>query len=484
MKKSTRHPDESVPQSVSRKARGHNGRESIQIGFTDQRISPRAGLWPWADFLHRCRFREVLEKAMPQRRSPNHIACADLALGFLAGVLSGSTKLAHCAQLRGDPLMADLLGVKRLGSQSSYTRFFGLFSSARFNSECFGRLWRWSLEQLSSSRAGFTLDLDSTHLLHEDAHQKEGVRSSYTPEGMRRCLHPLLGMISEANLVAGFWLRPGNTRSDNNAVAFTAELLDRLPSWVRLGLVRADSGFCDERLMAFLETKALPYIIVARLHQPTRSLISRASHWKATELPGTEVAELLLQTWGWSRARRVVLIRHQVKQRPEAGGRELIECPGYRFQALITSLPTSVDGLMVWRRYNGRAGCENIIKELATSYALPQLCLGKFFATEAALSLSVMAYNLCVLFQQRVGWEDRVNTATLRQRLFMIGGVISRSGGYLTVRLAVPEGPLRDWWQSLLEKLRCRWLNCIAVPPKPPNAPVSARKLHAYPTLI
>lgn len=449
--------------------RRHNGREAIEIGFTNQRISPRAGLWPWADFLHGRGFRQVLEQVLPRRSSPNQIACADLALGYLAGIFSGGTKLAHCAQLRIDPLLPEMLGVKRLGSQSSYSRFFGQFDSARMNSECFGRLWRWGLERLPSHPGGYTLDLDSTHLLHEDARQKEGVRSAYTPEGFRRCLHPLLGMISEVPLVAGFWLRPGNTRSDNNAVAFTQELLGRLPSWVRLGLVRADSGFCDERLLEFWEAEQLPYIVVARLHQPVRSLISRATHWRATDLPGTEVAEVIHQAWGWARPRRVVLIRHRTSQRPEAGGRELIECPGYRIQALITSLPQSVDGLRAWRRYNGRADCENIIKELANAYALPQLCLKRFYATEAALSLSVLAYNLCVLFQRHVGWEDRVTTATLRMRLFTTGGIVSRTGGYLTLRLAVREGPLRAWWQRLFEKLSCPWPNCIAVEPIPIN---------------
>ncbi|MFO1458942.1 MAG: transposase [Verrucomicrobiota bacterium] len=162
--------------------RRHNGREAIEIGFTDQRISPRAGLWPWADFLHGRGFRQVLEQVLPRRSSPNQIACADLALGYLAGIFSGGTKLAHCAQLRIDPLLPEMLGVKRLGSQSSYSRFFGQFDSARMNSECFGRLWRWGLERLPSHPGGYTLDLDSTHLLHEDARQKEGVRSAYTPK--------------------------------------------------------------------------------------------------------------------------------------------------------------------------------------------------------------------------------------------------------------------------------------------------------------
>ena len=52
----------------------------------------------------------------------------------------------------------------------------------------------------------------------------------------------------------------------------------------------------------------------------------------------------------------------------QAGGKTLLEVPGYRFQALVTNLPPSVDALTVWRRYNGRADLENRIKE-------QQLCL-------------------------------------------------------------------------------------------------------------
>jgi hypothetical protein len=34
--------------------------------------------------------------------------------------------------------------------------------------------------------------------------------------------------------------------------------------------------------------------------------------------------------------------------------------------------------LAVWRYYNGRADCENVIKELREGFALPTLCLEKF----------------------------------------------------------------------------------------------------------
>ena len=74
---------------------------------------------------------------------------------------------------------------------------------------------------------GYTLDLDSTQLLHT-GQQQEGVRLGYTPRGFKKSLHPLLAFIAEARLVAGFWLRPGHSRSDSNVVAFTQELL----SWL------------------------------------------------------------------------------------------------------------------------------------------------------------------------------------------------------------------------------------------------------------
>src|SRR5262249_652585 len=148
--------------------------------------------------------------------------------------------------------------------------------------------------------------------------------------------------------------------------------------------------------------------------------------WQSTDIAGTEVAEALHQEWGWSRPRRVVLLRHS---RPDAGGKLLVECPGFAYQVLVTSLPVAVAALEVWRRYNGRDGSENVIRELDECFALPQLSLKKFYATEAALSLAVMSYNLCILFQTHIGWLERVTAATLRFLVFTTGGVISRTGG-------------------------------------------------------
>ena len=81
--------------------------------------------------------------------------------------------------------------------------------------------------------------------------------------------------------------------------------------------------------------------------------------------------------------------------------------------------------LAVWRDYNGRADCENVIKELQHGFALSTLCLESFWATEAALSLATLTYNLTVLFQRHLGWQTKVAIHTLRFWLFITPGLIA-----------------------------------------------------------
>jgi hypothetical protein len=465
MKKTSKHSDVSVPQLVTQFIKLQTPTEAIQIGFTNQRISPRAGLGALIGFWHWHRLTQVLEKILPHQPTSNNASRpTDTALGFLGGIIAGAKNLAEVARLRGDEVLRKLLRAERLPSQPTLTRFFQVFRGGAMNLRTFDPLWRWSLERLSSRPGGYTLDLDSTQLVHEDHHHAEGIRTGHTPLGFKRCWNPLLGFIAEAKLVCGFWLRPGNTISFNNVVAFTLALLERLPRYAHLGLVRADSGFCHEPWMQLLEDKGLCYIIVGKLYQPVRSLLQRQQVWHQTQVEGTEVCDLVHQEWSWRCARRLILVRHRVQDKKRPGGKELLEVPGYKFQVLITNLATQVTAIEVWRRYNGRAGSENVIKELDASFGLPQLCLKSFWSSEAALSLAVFAYNLCVLFQRHLGWTEQVKGATLAFRLFVTAAVFSRSGGVDTLRLAVPSNQ-RPWWRRLLEKLTSPFPNCNSVDP-------------------
>jgi DDE family transposase len=462
-KKQNTAPDVSVHSTVTEIIKLKSGTGTTQIAFTSRPVTGYGGLSALAGFFQWNCLRQVIQKALPfQTSSPNALPLEQIALGYLLGRLAGAKSLSQLAYLRRDPALAKIFALDRLPSQSTFTRFFQRFTQAD-HQRFFAPLWKWSLASLPSRAEGYWLDFDSTHLSHDDHGHGEGLKTGYTPEGFARHYHPLVAVVGQARLVAGFWLRSGDTRSDNNIIAFTEQVLSQLPRHLRVGLIRADSGFLDHGWLSYLEQKRLGYIVVARLVKPLKQLAQSTRNWTPTGLPGMEVAEENYQGWAWASGRRVVLIRHEIKERPDAGGKMLWEDKTYRYQALMTNLPLSVGGLQVWQDYNGRAGLENVIKELDENFALPRTCLHSFWATEAALSLSVLSYNLTVMFQQFFKWKNPVRADTLRYRLFCTGGVLSHPARQRTLSLSVVGRDLRDWWRALFTKLASALPNCNAV---------------------
>lgn len=274
--------------------------------------------------------------------------------------------------------------------------------------------------------------------------------TGYTKRGIKPCQRPLIAALAESPLIANYWLRSGNTQCVNGAAGFLRETLARLPAHLRLGLVRADSGFGDESFLQTCEELDLNYIVVARLTQKVQSLCRHEDIcWQDTGVAGVQVQEVETARIG----RRLILIRQRIATRPEAGGKLLVEVPGYRFQALWTNLPSTVDALSVWRRYHGRADIENRIRELGQQFGITGLTARKFWATEAMHHLAIAAYNLCVLLQRKLGQLEKCELNTLRWRLFSRAAVWSRARGKPTLKLAVRGEEARGWWQEILNKL-------------------------------
>ena len=430
---------------------------SIPISFTDQRLTAHGGTVIWSHHLRQRGFREQLREVLPHEpTSPNAYDPSDVALGFMGGVLCGADKLSRVAWLQSDPALAQVLGVEAMASQSTLSRFFGVFTQADCNR--LNGLHRKAVYALASRAEGYTLDLDSWALLHEDGHQ-EGVEIGYTRLGLKPCHRPLIAALAEAKLVAGYWLRRGDSACVNGAAEFLRQTVAGLPKHIRVGLVRGDSGFGASSVVACAETLGLAYIFVARLIQKVQSLCRHEDQaWQKTEVAGLEVQEV-----DWHRVgQRLVVVRQRIDQRPQAGGKELFDLPGYRFQALITNLPASVSALEVWRRYNGRADLENRIKELGEQFGIKRLCVTSFWGTEAIHHLAIAAYNLCVLLQRKLGQLELCQLNTLRWRLFSRAGVWSRAQGKPTLKLAVRGEANRNWWREILNKLLA-FPNCNAV---------------------
>ena len=430
---------------------------SIRISFTDQRLTAHGGMVVWSHFLHQKRFRRQLREVLPHcPTSPNAYDPTDVALGYVGGILCGADKLSRVAWLQSDPALSQVLGVEAIASQSTLSRFFDVFGQKTCNA--LNALHRRAVDSLPSLKEGYTLDLDSWALLHEDGHQ-QGVAVGYTRQGLKPCHRPLIAALAESKLIANYWLRRGDSPCANGAAEFLRQTVAGLPTHIRLKLVRGDAGFGEASVQDMAAALGLKFIFVARLTQKVQSLCRHdEAHWEWTEISGLEVQEAELDQPG----RRLIVIRQRVEQRPAAGGKMLLEVPGYRFQALVTNLPRSVDALAVWRQYNGRADLENRIKELGEQFGIKRLCVDNFWGTEAMHHLAIAAYNLCVLLQRRLGQLEKCELNTLRWRLFGRAAVWSRARGKPTLKLAVRGQAHRTWWREILTKLTAL-PNCHAV---------------------
>jgi DNA-directed RNA polymerase subunit N (RpoN/RPB10) len=302
-------------------------------------------------------------------------------------------------------------------------------------------------------RDGYTLDLDST--VFERYGKQEGSLKEHNPRKHGRpSHHPLLAVLGEAHFLLHGWLRSGNCGAARGAEEFLKEALALWGQRQKIRLLRADSGFFDDKLLSFLEQRLLAYIVVARLTKWVKRAAQRVEQWTALD-DCFAVGEFHLQLHGWNVARRFVVIREREREDRDSVGRRLIDVPGYTFRVFVTSCAKAPEE--IWRDYNRRADMENQIAELKHDLGADGFCLQEFFATEAAFRAVLLLFNLLAEFQRAAGLPGYREPATIRAQVLACGAILGRAGRRLVVHLSQSWGGLRTRIPLLDSILACEF---------------------------
>ena len=216
---------------------------------------------------------------------------------------------------------------------------------------------------------------------------------------------------------------------------FLSEALSLIAGTHRIRCVRADSGFYGDNFLQFLEERALPYIVVARLTTYLKSRLYQITQWQAVDV-NYSVSQFEFKLWNWKAPRRFVVVREQVQTTKSAVGRKLIDLPGYVFRVFVTNRDDAT--LDIWRDYNDRACVECRIDELKNELAADHFCLRSFFATESAFLAVVFSFNLLSEFQRAIdpALKSYKQPATLRFEVFTCGAILGRSGHHLVLHMS------------------------------------------------
>jgi hypothetical protein len=330
--------------------------------------------------------------------SPNAPEARDVLGTWLLSILDGQRRYAHVAGLRGDAVAPQILGMKKIVSDESLRRGLAHLApklSTRYpeaerlrRESALAQSTAWMDRALAESSwdalsSGWILDCDATvKLLY--GHQ-DGAEISYNPTKPGRPSHTIhTYWIANMRLVLDAEVQSGKAHAAKHSLPRLRKVLESLPPEKRPRLVRGDNAFGNEPVMADLEEIEQAYLFKLRQSTGVKRLIER--QWSRQDWQnvgqGFDGVEAMLKLTGWSRARRVVVLRRAVKDslldEGKAVGKRAKRQQSLHFAqphepaklweyaVLITNADYDLDAM--GQLYRDRADCENGFDELKNQW--------------------------------------------------------------------------------------------------------------------
>jgi Transposase DDE domain group 1 len=375
------------------------------------------------------------------------------------GLALGYEDLNDHEQLRQDPLLKLLAGKadlnEPLAGKSTLNRMeLGDGLPNRYKKITF---WREAIDELlidvlleaqAIPPEQIVLDIDTTDLAIHGAQEGRFYHGYYD----HYCYLPLYVFAGEHVLCAR--LRPSNI----DPAAGSRKEIERIVRRIRAAwpgvqiILRGDSGFCREELMAWCEANRVEYVFGMARNRLLEKMVAEALEQARRQAEASQQAARVFVEFEhetvsgtWSRRRRVVAKAEHIDGKSNP-----------RF--VVTSL-----GAEHWAAqplyeelYCARGDMENRIKEQFVLFA-DRVSAATMRANQLRLYLSVMAYSLlCGL--RRLGLRAtqfaNAQVGTIRLRLLKIGAQIRVTVRKIWVQMA-SSFPLQSLFHQVVQQLRC-----------------------------
>ena len=377
------------------------------------------------------------------------------------GLALGYEDLNDHEELRNDPLLGVLAGKREieepLAGKSTLNRLeltpTGSPHTERYHKIIYSTeaidalLVDIFLEAHPNPPRQIVLDLDATDTpLHgrQEGRFFHGYYNHY-------CYLPLYIFCQDHVLCAR--LRPSNQDASAGSVEEVVRIVRQIRRrWPRVQIIlRADSGFCREELMAWCEKHRLDYVFGLARNARLRRIIGRAMHeakqeHRRTGQAARVFAEFFYRTRkSWSRRRRVVAKCEQIEGK---------ENPRY----VVTSL-----GADVWpaqklyeQLYCARGEMENRIKEQLSLFS-DRLSTETMRSNQLRLYFSALAYVL-IHALRRIGlrgteWAT-AQVETIRLKLLKIAAQVRVTARRIWIGYSGAY-PWKDLFATAWANLRC-----------------------------
>jgi hypothetical protein len=431
----------------------------VETGFTAGQVSSDGGALLLRETDGRIGLLGRLANCFSDGRDPRLIehTLSEMLSQRIYGLALGYEDLCDHEQLRADPLLALLSGKRKLeeplAGKSTLNRLelvgrTGRYHKIGYSADAIDRLLGdLYIESHAAMPERIVLDLDATDIPlygHQPERFFHGYYDSY-------CYLPLYIFAGDQLLCAR--LRPSNqdaaAGSRDEVKRIVAQLRQR---WPEVNIVlRADSGFCREELMAWCENNHVDYVFGLARNQRLRRIIGKQMHEAQALHAATGKGARIFAGFdyrthkSWSRSRRVV-----------AKAEYLDKGENPRF--IVTSLSAGQwDAQDLYETfYCARGEMENRIKEQMCLFA-DRLSIDEMPGNQLRLYFSALAYTLVEALRRLAlkgtEWAE-AQVDTIRRKLFKIGAILRVSVRRVVLDMSSAY-PWKDIYARVYHALRC-----------------------------
>jgi hypothetical protein len=359
----------------------------------------------------------------------------DPVLAAVAGKLAA--RRSNCAPLAGKSTLNRL----EHAPAGEPTRYHKIGHDGALIERLFVELF---LDAYRSAPAEIVLDLDATD---DPIHGQQEGRFFHGYYGCY-CYLPLYVFCGDHLLVAK--LRRADIDASAGAVDEVARLVGQIRArWPHVRIIlRADSGFARETLMAWAERNRVDYVLgLARnprlASEIAAELAAAQTEAQQTGKPARRFKDFRYRTLNsWSCPRRVVGKAEQLVD----GAGETSANPRF----VVTSLTAEAWAAqpLYERLYCARGEMENRIKQCQLDLFADRTSTGTMRANQLRLWFASMAYVLMEALR-RLGLQTtrlaRATAGTIRLKLLKIGALVRLSVRRVTVQMASGHPWQQDW---------------------------------------
>lgn len=417
-----------------------------------------------------------LESCPLNYTSGNASKLRDILGTWMLSILGGHSRYAHIAGLRGDTVAPNLLGMEKIISDEALRRALKVIAPSpdeahdeaqkQAQEAQLASANEWMREAIFDSvrhsfEQDWILDVDTTvKVLYGN---QSGAEIGYNPKKPGRPSHTIhTYWISVLRLVIGAEVQGGNSGSASHSLPELLAILARLLPAQRPSLVRGDNAFGNEGVMLELEKIDQPYLFKLRQTANVKRLLEKEwlgkSAWCESG-QGWEACEEKLRLEGWTKLRRVVVMRREIKGdliveiKTKKSGRKkqnddtesaqkslaFIDKNNtikiYEYVVLVTN--SKYKAAEMGQLYRDRADCENGFDELKNQWGWGGFSTQDIERSNLTAQAVGLVYNWWSWYCRLAHPKARLEAITSRPLLLAAVGKISEHAGQKTLLLSI-----------------------------------------------